>query len=94
MRCPAALEALAWASWLASAREKVMSGSLTMVNPSRPSAKRPMGVIQSARRSSARMSTRPEPQMPCGSTSPMTSMAKPPSSMRTFSMAPSAPGMP
>ena len=46
MRCPEALEALAWASWLASEREKVMPFEAAMVKSSRPSMKRPSWQLQ------------------------------------------------
>ena len=76
-------------------RENVMPApGATVTRRARP-AKRPSAYIQPIRRSSARMSTRPEPQMPSGSASPMVrylEALRP--SMRTDSMAPSAPGMP
>ena len=90
-----ALAALAWASRLASEREKRDCPA-----PARRSARRgrrgsgPSVFIHSRRRSSARMSTRPEPQIPVGVAAPMVRNVNPSPSRRTDSIAPSAPGMP
>ena len=52
-------------------RENVIDRSGATVYASRPFANRPSGDIQPTRRSSARMSTSPDPQMPSGSASPI-----------------------
>ena len=52
------------------------------------------GVMAPVRRSSARRSTSPEPQIPSGSTSPMVRTTNAPSTLRTDSIAPSEPGIP
>jgi hypothetical protein len=91
---PTALAAFAWARWLASARESVMPRSGTTVTAVPPSAKAPRSFMAPVRRSSASRSTRPEPQIPCGSTSPIVRTVNAPFTRRTDSMAPSAPGIP
>ena len=83
------------AGWRRSARSVMPCSGATM-NSSRPSRKRPSGVHPArARRSSARMSTRPEPQMPDRLASPIVSNANAVAvEAARVSMAPSAPGMP